>query len=267
MTNLKLPNGMKIGFFDSGIGGLIILNSVADALPQYDYVYYGDTKNLPYGDKNEKQIYKLTKVGIEYLFSKNCLLVIVACNTASAETLRRLQDTFLVDNYPERKILGVIVPTVEDLVNLKSRQALLLATKRTIDSNKYSKELIKYENKNSTVLLIKEAVPDLVPMIEKNKISEAIVLAKKVINRICEQVGEIDTIILGCTHYSLLKDGLRDSYQSKLNILSQDEIIPRKVTEYLDNHPEISKQLSARHTKEIHLTETREEYGSIVRPR
>jgi glutamate racemase len=109
---------MKIGFFDSGLGGLTILKAVVKELPQYDYVYYGDTLHLPYGDKTEEEIFTLTKTGIEYLFEKGCVLVIVACNTASAETLRKLQDSWLLETYPDRKVLGVIVPTLERVLEV-----------------------------------------------------------------------------------------------------------------------------------------------------
>src|SRR3989338_6111066 len=138
---------MKIGFFDSCLGGLITLKAVAKALPQYDYEFYGDTANLPYGGKSEEEIFELTKAGIMHLFKRDCLLVIVACNTASAETLRRLQDGFLKSEYPDHRVLGVIIPTVEELVSGDIKHALLVATKRTVDSGKYERELAKLDRK------------------------------------------------------------------------------------------------------------------------
>ena len=107
---------MKIGFFDSGLGGLTILKAVTQALPSYDYEYFGDTAHVPYGNKSEEEIYELTKAGVEHLFEQECALVIIACNTASAETLRKLQDTFLKEEYPDRNILGVIIPMVEEVL-------------------------------------------------------------------------------------------------------------------------------------------------------
>ena len=141
---------MKIGFFDSGLGGLTIMSAVIKKLPQYDYEFYGDTANLPYGDKSEEEIFNLTKRGIDNLFKKNCLLIIVACNTASAETLRELQNNYLIKNYPERKILGVIIPTIETLKEEEIQHAILIGTNRTINSKKYDLELIKYDQKNKT---------------------------------------------------------------------------------------------------------------------
>lgn len=255
---------MKIGLFDSGLGGLIILGAIAKSLPQYDYLYYGDTKHLPYGDKSEDEIFELTKAGVEYLFEHNCLLVIVACNTASAETLRRLQDNFLPSQYPDRKILGVIIPTVETLIAEKSRQALLLATKRTVESEKYKKELLKYGGESTNVTLSSRAVPELVPLIEKNKISEALTLAQSAIDDTFTRVGEVETVILGCTHYSVLKGGLRDRYKDQVRFLAQDEIIPKKLKEYLHKHNEIEKLLSQNSTKEIFLTEPRGEYEETL---
>ena len=128
---------MNIGFFDSGLGGLLILKAVARALPQYDYIYFGDTANLPYGDKTETEVYELTKAAIEELFNRDCLLVIVACNTASAESIRRIQDTYLKEEYHDRRILGVIVPTVEEVIEKGFKRAILLATTRTVESGKY----------------------------------------------------------------------------------------------------------------------------------
>ena len=127
---------MTIGLFDSGLGGLTILRAVVKQLPQYDYVYYGDTANLPYGDKSEAEIYDLSVAAMDYLFGEGCALIIVACNTASAETLRKLQDEYLPKHYPERRILGVIIPTVETLIADGVEAALLLATKRTVESQK-----------------------------------------------------------------------------------------------------------------------------------
>ena len=131
---------MKIGLFDSGLGGLTILKAVARALPAYDYEFYGDTANLPYGDKSEDQIYELTKRGVEHLFSRDCALIIIACNTASAETLRRMQDEYLKEAYPDRRVLGVIIPTIEEVAEAGLTNVLLIGTRRTIESHKFEKE-------------------------------------------------------------------------------------------------------------------------------
>lgn len=252
---------MKIGLFDSGLGGLIVLSAVAKRLPQYDYLYYGDTANLPYGDKSEKEIFELTRRGIDWLFKQDCALIIIACNTASAETLRKLQDEYLVENYPNRRILGVIIPTVEELLESKARQGLLIATKRTVDSGKYPLELGKYGD--ATLKLNSIATPGLVPLIEDEKIDEALAVVKATIDKEMERVGELDTLVLGCTHYAKLKDGLQAVYP-KLRILSQDEIIPAKLENYLLRHPELEGQLSQRGTREIKLSLDKDNYVELA---
>ena len=252
----------KIGFFDSGLGGLTILKAVAKELPQYDYVYYGDTANLPLGDKSEEEIYQLTKAGVEALFKKDCLLVIIACNTASAETLRRLQDGFLKDSHPDRRILGVVIPTVEALINSDSTATLLIATKRTVESGKYTLEL---QNRSPReIKLYSVPTPGLVPLIESGESDEAL---GKAVETIEEEKGrnQFDTVILGCTHYTKLKDGLRSHFNLSLEILSQDEIIPNKLIDYLNRHPELADHLGQGSTRTIHLTLHRPDYDNALK--
>jgi glutamate racemase len=237
---------MKIGFFDSGVGGLTILHAVREILPQYDYVYFGDTANVPYGDKTEEEIYALTKGAVIHLFKQGVLLVIVACNTASAETLRRLQDSILVGEYVERRILGVIVPTVESLIESGARKVLLVGTRRTISSHKYERELAKISSK---IELISIPIPKLVPYIESGNIEGACTTLEIALHG---RTGEIDTIVLGCTHYTVLKEHVRTIY--KVRVISQDEIIPEKLKQYLTRHTEIESRLSRSESIEIELS-------------
>lgn len=250
---------MNIGFFDSGLGGLLILKAVAKSLPQYDYIYYGDTANLPYGDKSEEEIYELTKAALVELFARDCLLVVVACNTASAETLRKIQDTFLVAEYPDRKVLGVIIPTIEEVIKTKCKKTILLATRRTVESMKYEKELQKLVD---SVELISIATPELVPFIELGEKERATASAIATIER--AGVGEGEVVILGCTHYCLLKDSLREHFGSSLTIVSQDEVIPQKLTTYLEHHPEITSRLHDTGKRVVHLTEHRPDYDRLT---
>ncbi len=238
---------MKIGFFDSGIGGLTILNAVRGVLPEYDYLFFGDTKNVPYGDKTEEEICTLTKSALEYLFDHGAGLVVIACNTASAESLRKLQDTMLEGAYSDLKILGVIIPTIETIIDADSEKVLIIGTNRTINSQKYNREL---EKQNAQILLTSIATPTLVPRIEANQIEEAYNDLKQVVEG---QIGEIDTIVLGCTHYTVLKNQLKRDFQ-KLKIISQDEVIPEKLKTYLENHPEIKSKLTKGNNLETFLT-------------
>ena len=249
---------MKIGFFDSGLGGLIMLKAVAKALPQYEYEFYGDTKNLPYGDKTEAEIFELTKEGILHLFNRDCVLVIVACNTASAETLRKLQDGFLRETYPDRRVLGVIIPTVETVTELQLKRALLIATKRTVESGKYDVEFTKAAKETE---LVSVATPVLVPLIELGEHDAALEEAVAVIAR----VGEVDGVILGCTHYCLLKEKLREHFlPQNISIISQDEIIPKKLELYLNNHPEIETRLTRGEKRNIFLTDASSRYDATI---
>lgn len=250
---------MNIGFFDSGLGGLLILKAVANVLRQYDYIYYGDTANLPYGDKPEEEIYSLTKHAIDELFKRDCLLVIVACNTASAETLRRIQDTYLKNEYPDRRILGVIIPSVEEVVEKHYPRTLLLATKRTVESGKYERELAKLSPEG--VELVAIATPELVPLIEAHNIETAAALAAAVIET---EAREGDAVLLGCTHYTLLKESLRRHFGDTLTFISQDEVIPNKLAHYLLRHPEIASRLSDTGKRQIVLTENRPDYDRLA---
>lgn len=248
---------MKIGFFDSGVGGLTILKSVRTLLPQYDYIYYGDTAHVPYGDKSEEEIYQLTSTAVRYLFDHGALLVIIACNTASAETTHRLQETELVGAYANRKILGVIIPTIEVLIESHAHHALLIGTERTIQSQKYEKELQKI---SSSIQLTTEATSKFVPLIESGHLDEAWRLLQDVIVR----KGEgIDTLILGCTHYVLLKDRIRAQYD--FQVISQDEIIPEKVALYLTKHQEIESQLTQGKSIDIVLSADTPHYEKMKR--
>ena len=248
---------MKIGFFDSGLGGLTIMNAVVKELSQYDYEFYGDTANLPYGDKKEEEIFELTKRGIEHLFNKDCLLIIVACNTASAETLRRLQTEYLQKNYPDRRILGVIIPTIEKLFEEKIEEAILIGTNRTIESRKHHIELSKY---NDAPKLNSIATPSLVPLIETQKYDEAYAQICAIIDSRTTEEG----IILGCTHYTTLNAKLSERYKGEnFKIISQDEIIPKKLREYLDKHPELEKRLGKNSKRNIYLTKHSEIYDKF----
>jgi glutamate racemase len=251
---------MKIGFFDSGLGGLIILKAVAKELPAYDYEFYGDTAHVPYGDRSEEEIYELTKAGVEHLFERDSALVIIACNTASAETLRRLQDSILIGGYADRRILGVIIPTVEAVCDLGVTRVNLLATTRTVESGKYDTELRKL---NEGIALTAKALPKLVPLIEGGDwtAAEEMICAEVSALEISEDSG----VILGCTHYCLLKEAVRGVMGGKGVVFSQDEIIPVRLADYLSRHPEIEGRLSRTGSRNIFLTDNRSQYDAVIK--
>jgi len=256
------PSKQKIGFFDSGLGGLLVLKATVNELREYDYEYYGDTKHLPYGERTEEDIYELTKAGITHLFNKNCAIVVIACNTASAETIRRLQDEFIPKYYPDRKILGVIVPMVEAVVENNPKHVLLFATNRTVNSHKYELELAKLSNISTKIDSV--ATPKLVPLLEEGKEKEAENLLEKLIDEHVAYSPKLDSIVLGCTHYDILTNKLRSKYEPGIKIYTPTEIIPLKLKTYLKRHPEITTQLTKNRTRNIHLTENKARYDTHI---
>jgi glutamate racemase len=212
---------MKIGVFDSGVGGLIILRAIRKRLSPYDYLYLGDTLHVPYGNRTQKQIYQFTKRGVEYLFKNNCALIIIACNSASSRALRRLQREWLPKHYPDRRILGVIIPTAEAAIAQKNSKKIgVLATKATTASKSFAKE-IKKLSKNIPV--VHQSAPLLVPLIEDAKIKECKAVLQKYLLPLLQK--KVKTIILGCTHYPLIKKLL----PKNIRVISQDEVVPEKL--------------------------------------
>jgi len=250
---------MKIGFFDSGLGGLVVMNAVRNLLPHYDYVYFGDTANLPYGDKSEEEIFALTKSGVEFLYESDCTLVIIACNTASAETLRQLQDHWLPYTYPDRKLLGVIVPMAEEVVECKAKCPALIATKRTITSGKYEKVFSDFPQAPEVFAI---STPQLVPLIEAGKLEEAVSIVEGIIEE--GLTAGMDSIILGCTHYALLLPYLNERYGNTLMIFSPDQVIPKKVYKYLEKHTSLASCLTTDGTLTLHLSADRPEYQKFL---
>ncbi len=230
-------NKYNIGFFDSGKGGLQILKAVRKILPQYSYCFLSDTKNLPYGDKTQTQLRRIVINNLEILFQHKCQLVIIACNTASAKALRYVQQQWLPKYHPDKKVLGVIVPTIENITQ-HDFPCLLLATPSTVRSNVYQIELQK---KLGDVNLIQQAMPDLAAIIEfKNKKlanQQALSIIQKNIDK------KIKSIILGCTHYSILNKYISSRFPN-LKVIDQVNIIPLSLKKYLNKHPEIKSLLS-----------------------
>lgn len=228
---------MKIGVFDSGLGGLVITKAFVEALPEYDYVYYGDTARLPYGDKTSGQILSYTIEAIKFLISQKCGLIIIACNTATSIALRYLQQRFIPSFAPDVKVLGVVIPTVEEALLDNAARVGVLATNATIRSQIYAEELHKIKPQ---LEVFEIAAPELVPAIEKGDFVAAEAAAKKYAG----QFDNIDSLILGCTHYPLLKTALRRFLPEKVRVVSQDELMGAKLKDYLRRHIEIDICLS-----------------------
>ncbi len=230
---------MKIGVFDSGVGGLILLKGIIKKLPQYDYVYLGDTKRVPYGGRSKETIYRFTKQAVEYLFKNDCKLVILACNTVSAVALRKLQQSWLPYNYPDRRILGVIVPTLEQIAQTKGLDNVgLIATKATVNSKAYTRQLKKLNPKK---IVVQKITPKLVPLLEQGQLVEAKEELKKYVDSLTKR--KIEALVLGCTHYILLKTVARSFLPKSVRVISQDELVPKSLAFYLRRHKEMESEL------------------------
>ncbi|MFA9261950.1 MAG: glutamate racemase [Undibacterium sp.] len=242
---------MKIGIFDSGLGGLIVTQSLIRALPEYEYVYLGDTARVPYGNRSQEAIHAFTHEAVEFLFEQECELILIACNTASAEALRRLQKEYLPKHFPDRKMLGVLLPTAEEAVRVtKSGKIGVLATAGTVASGAYEREISKLRpNAN----IVQVAAPLLVPLIENAALKYVEPILRDYLAPF--SIASVDTLVLGCTHYPFLKSAIRSIVGEEISIVSQDEIIGSKLRHYLMRHPEIESRLSRAETRRFLLTD------------
>lgn len=242
---------MRIGVFDSGLGGLIITKSLMERLPQYDYIYLGDTARVPYGNRSQATIYEFTQQAVEYLFRQDCQLVIIACNTASAEALRKIQQEYLPQHYSERRVLGVLIPAAEEVAQTtRNNRVGIIATRSTVDSQAYVAEIHKL---NADIAVFQQATPLLVPLVENNALQYAEPILKDYLTPLLDE--NIDTLVLGCTHYPLLKPRIQAIVGDSIKIIAQDDIIPGKLAEYLSRHSEIAQKLSQNVSRQFLLTD------------
>lgn len=249
---------MKIGVFDSGLGGLVITKAFVEQLPEYDYVYYGDTKNLPYGEKTSEQVLAYTIEAIKFLIKQNCGLIIIACNTATSIALRYLQQKFIPSYAPDVKVLGVVIPTVEEALEDNAKRIGILATQATVNSHIYQQELLKL-NPNLDVFEI--ASPELVPAIENNDFATAYKFAEQYAKRF----DNINSLILGCTHYPLIKTKLREVCKDGIKIVSQDELMGKKLADYLNRHIEIDICLSRNKEIRVLVSHNNDHYKEVAK--
>ncbi|MBR1824957.1 MAG: glutamate racemase [Alphaproteobacteria bacterium] len=234
---------MKIGVFDSGLGGLVITKALIKTLPQYDYLYYGDSAHLPYGDKTSGTILNYTLQAMKYMIAQHCKLIVIACNTATAITLRYIQQRFIPIYAPDVKVLGVVIPTVETAIAQNQTHIGVIATNATVHSKIYTTELLKL-NPKCTVTEI--AAPELVPAIEADDFARA----AEITHRYAPYFGQCQSLILGCTHYPLIKDYFRRELPN-VSIISQDELMGEKLQDYLRRHSEIETMLSKSASREF----------------
>ena len=244
-----------IGVFDSGYGGLTILNGIRQQLPQYDYLYLGDNARAPYGPRSFDVVYEFTRQAVLRLFEMGCHLVILGCNTASAKALRTIQQNDLPQWDPERRVLGVIRPTAEVIGSLtKSRHVGVLATEGTIKSESYNLEIQKL---HPDITVSGVACPFWVPLVEYNEADSpgADYFVKKRINQIMALDPQIDAIIHGCTHYPLLMPKILKYLPEGVRIVSQGDYVANSLKSYLERHSQIAQKCSQGGTTRYLTTE------------
>ena len=242
-----------IGVFDSGYGGLTILNSIRQQLPQYDYLYLGDNARAPYGPRSFDVVYEFTRQAVLRLFEMGCHLVILGCNTASAKALRTIQQNDLPKIDPSRRVLGVLRPTAEVIGSLTAtRHVGVLATEGTIKSESYGLEIRKLY---PDITVTGVACPFWVPLVEYNEADSpgADYFVKKRIDQIMRLDPQIDAIILGCTHYPLLMPKILKYIPSGVRIVPQGEYVAESLKSYLERHPDIEQRCS-KHGEVRYLT-------------
>ena len=231
-----------IGVFDSGFGGLTILRAFLKRIPEYDYIYFGDSARNPYGYKSQEVIYQYTRQAVEFLFKKGCILIILACNTASTKALRRIQQQLLPEKYPDKRVLGVVIPLAEAGVK-RSRYGCIgvIGTRTTIESGVYEEELKKL---NPSLRIHGQACPLLVPLVEEGWVGkpETTMILKKYLRRLKRK--KIDSLILGCTHYPFLQKDIERIMGRNCRVLDGPDIVSEKLQDYLHRHPEMEEQIS-----------------------
>ena len=256
-NNLELG---PIGIFDSGYGGLTILSEIQKYLPNYDYIYLGDNSRAPYGSRSFDVVYEFTKQAVQLLFDKGCNLIILACNTASAKALRTIQQNDLPNINPNKRVLGVIRPTVEAIGNItKSRHIGIVGTDGTIQSESYPLEVHKLY---PDIIVNSHACPMWALIVENNESDSegADYFVKKDLETLFGLDNEIDSIILGCTHYPLLIDKIKAYTPNTIKLISQGEYIAKSLTDYLHRHPEIEIVCSKNRQTIYYTTESESKF-------
>ena len=231
-----------IGVFDSGFGGLTILRAFLKKLPRYEYIYLGDNARTPYGNKSQGVIYEYTRQAVEALFARGCVLVILACNTASSKALRRIQQELLPVKYPDRRVLGVVIPLAEAGVDASRYGRIgIIGTQATIESGVYEQELAKL---GRDLKVYGQACPLLVPLVEEGWVGkpETNMILKKYLSRLKRK--KIDTLILGCTHYPFLQKDIERIMGKNCRVLNGPETVSVKLADYLLRHPEIEERIA-----------------------
>ena len=253
-------NPGPIGIFDSGYGGLTILHGLRQMLPQYDYMYLGDNARAPYGSRSFEVVYKFTRQAVLKLFSMGCHLVILGCNTASAKALRSIQQRDIPELDPDRRVLGIIRPTAEVIGTLtKSRHVGILATEGTIKSESYKIEIGKLW---PDIQVSGVACPLWAAIVVANEADSpgADYFVKKRIDQLMRMDEDIDTIILGCTHYPLLMSSIVKNLPDGVRVVPQGQYVANSLQDYLQRHPNMEQMVTKGGSCKYLTTESEEKF-------
>lgn len=263
MSVLNLPTAPgPIGIFDSGYGGLTILRQIKGLMPQYDYIYLGDNARAPYGTRSFEVVYEFTRQAVRRLFEMGCHLVILGCNTASAKALRSIQQNDLPNWDPSRRVLGIIHPTTEAIGSLtKTGHVGLVATPGTIRSRSYEIEIEK--NYGGRVTITSEPCPMWVSLVENHEFDSpgADYFVEKRIGNLMRHDPQIDTLILGCTHFPLLLNKILKYTPREVKIVPQGDYVAYSLQNYLERHPEMEAMLTKGSTCRYFTTEQAESFN------
>ncbi len=251
---------LRIGIFDSGFGGLDILRSIVRMLPRYDYVYLGDTARAPYGHRSQETIHAFTKQAVQFLFRHECGMVIIACNTASSDALRTIQQEYMKSRGP-KKILGVLIPAAEEAARkTKSQRVGVIATEATVASNAFVRELTKLD---SGIKVFQKACPLLVPLVEAGRQNspEIQTILEKYLRPLTHK--KIDALILGCTHYGILERRIRKIIGPDIALISEARVVPKKLKRYLEKHTDLEKTFGKRSSIRFYSTDSTDNFKRL----
>ncbi len=246
---------MRIGVFDSGLGGLLVAQAIGRRLPEHDLLYLGDTLRVPYGGRSQEAIHGFVAQALTYLFEHDCHLVVLACNTASAEALRKSQREYLPCHYPERRVLGVVIPAAEAVAASGARRVGVLATRSTVASGAYAREIARHA---PGVEVHAVAAPLLVPLVE----NDGMRYADPILADYLAELGDIDALVLGCTHYGLLKERVRAKVS--VPIIASEEVVPSSLADYLNRHPEHDAKIGRHGERLYHVTDLGPGYEALA---
>lgn len=253
-----------IGVFDSGYGGLTILKEIRERLPQYDYLYLGDNARAPYGTRSFDVVYEFTLQAVKALFERGCHLVVLACNTASAKALRSIQQNDLPKLDPDRRVLGVIIPTVQALGGLTKDGTIgVMGTPGTISSGSYDIEIAKLFPQYRTV---SQAAPLWVSLVENGEAEGpgADYFVEKYIEELFAQAPDIDTLVLACTHYPILLPKIEKQVAGRAKVVTQGAIVADSLADYLERHPDMEQMCQKGGKVEYLTTENPEKFADLA---